>query len=71
MAETKLAVKNMRKGLAVSLAFSIERALNLIAVGKVEAARVELEDTLCYVTAIDAGAMEHVGLDAVRPGKGF
>lgn len=65
------ALRDMRRGLPVSLAISISDALKFLDCGKVEDARQKLEDALRYASAVSPGVMEHVGLDEVRPGKGF
>ena len=71
MSNHNLAIRSQRKGLPVAISLSIESALRLIEIGKVEQARIELEDALRYATAVSNEVMEHVGLDSVRPGRGF
>lgn len=61
---------DFKRGLPIALSLAIDDALMQVASGKVEKARVILEDALIYADAVHDGVAEHVGLDNVRPGKG-
>ena len=64
-------ISEMRRCLPVRMSISVSQALELIAVGRVEQARIELENALCYADAIHDGVAKDVGLNSVRSGKGF
>jgi len=63
--------QKQRNSISVMLASGISEALNYMAEGRIEKARVTLEYSLLHADAISPTISDRVGLEAVRKGKGF